>query len=127
MSQTATHAAASDGDFAHQPATVRLGDLKVCRLGFGAMRLPGKDVWGEPEDPDNAKAVLRRAVALGIKLFVIEVRNPAGIEPALRFGITGHATKSEGEAYGVPEPDELAEAIKRFPRYDFVSRLTGGS
>jgi integrase len=46
----------------------------------------------------------------------------AGIEPALRFGITGHATKSEGEAYGQPEPDELAEAIKRFPRYDFVSR-----
>jgi integrase len=35
----------------------------------------------------------------------------AGIEPALRFGITGHATKSEGEAYGQPEPEELAEAL----------------
>jgi integrase len=41
----------------------------------------------------------------------------AGIEPALRFGITGHATKSEGEAYGQPEPEELAEALKKFPRY----------
>ena len=30
------------------PSTIRLGDLEVCRLGFGAMRLPGKDVWGEP-------------------------------------------------------------------------------
>ena len=38
----------------------------------------------------------------------------AGIEPALRFGITGHC---EGEAYGQPEPEELAEALKRFPRY----------
>jgi integrase len=45
----------------------------------------------------------------------------AGIEPALRFGITGHATKSEGEAYGQPEPEELAEALKKFPRYDFVT------
>jgi integrase len=46
----------------------------------------------------------------------------AGIEPALRFGITGHATKSEGEAYGQPEPEELAEALKKFPRYEFVTR-----
>ena len=49
----------------------------------------------------------------------------ANIEPALRFGITGHATKSEGEAYGQPEPEELAEALKRFPRYDFVTRPLG--
>ena len=43
----------------------------------------------------------------------------AGIEPTLRFGITGHETKSVGETYGQPEPEELAEAIKRFPRYEF--------
>lgn len=36
------------------------------RLGYGAMRLPGKDVWGEPGDPARARAVLRRAVELGI-------------------------------------------------------------
>jgi pyridoxine 4-dehydrogenase len=55
----------SDGH-AHAPATIRLGDLEVQRLGYGAMRLPGKDVWGEPEDPARARRVLRRAVDLGI-------------------------------------------------------------
>jgi pyridoxine 4-dehydrogenase len=42
------------------------GDLPVHRLGFGAMRLTGQGVWGEPKDPAEAKAVLRRAVELGI-------------------------------------------------------------
>src|SRR6476659_1935158 len=46
--------------------TITLGDLEVQRLGYGAMRLPGKDVWGEPEDPARARTVLRRAVDLGI-------------------------------------------------------------
>jgi len=50
----------------HAPATLRLGDLEVTRMGYGAMRLPGKDVWGEPDDPQRARAVLRRAVELGI-------------------------------------------------------------
>ncbi|HUJ60132.1 MAG TPA: aldo/keto reductase [Kofleriaceae bacterium] len=54
--------------FVHGPETIRLGDLEVRRLGFGAMRLPGKDVWGEPEDPAAARAVLRRAVELGVNL-----------------------------------------------------------
>jgi hypothetical protein len=35
--------------FAHSPALIRLGNLEVVRLGYGAMRLPGPDVWGEPE------------------------------------------------------------------------------
>lgn len=52
--------------FAHAPETIRLGDLEVRRLGYGAMRLPGPDVWGEPEDPAEAKKVLGRAVELGI-------------------------------------------------------------
>jgi aryl-alcohol dehydrogenase-like predicted oxidoreductase len=52
--------------FGHAPATLRLGDLEVRRLGYGAMRLPGKEVWGEPDDPDRARKVLRRAVELGI-------------------------------------------------------------
>jgi pyridoxine 4-dehydrogenase len=54
--------------FAHLPATLRLGDLEVCRLGFGAMQLPGPRVWGPPADPARARAVLRRAVELGINL-----------------------------------------------------------
>ena len=42
------------------------GDLPVHRLGFGAMRLTGKGIWGPPEDHDEAIRVLRRAVELGI-------------------------------------------------------------
>jgi hypothetical protein len=41
--------------------TVRLGELTVNRMGYGAMRLPGDGVWGEPEDPEGARRVLRRA------------------------------------------------------------------
>jgi aryl-alcohol dehydrogenase-like predicted oxidoreductase len=40
--------------------------MEVQRMGYGAMRLPGKDVWGEPDDPDRARKVLRRAVELGV-------------------------------------------------------------
>ncbi|WP_421118511.1 aldo/keto reductase [Aquihabitans daechungensis] len=42
------------------------GDLTVHRLGYGAMQLPGKGVWGPSEDHDGALAVLRRAVSLGV-------------------------------------------------------------
>src|SRR5271163_2100820 len=42
------------------------GDLEVNRLGFGAMRIVGDGVWGEPKDAENSKAVLRRAVELGV-------------------------------------------------------------
>jgi aryl-alcohol dehydrogenase-like predicted oxidoreductase len=42
------------------------GDLEINRLGFGAMRLTGKGIWGEPKDRKEAERVLRRAVELGI-------------------------------------------------------------
>jgi pyridoxine 4-dehydrogenase len=42
------------------------GDLTVNRLGFGAMRITGDGIWGDPPDRDVAKAVLRRAVELGV-------------------------------------------------------------
>ena len=42
------------------------GDLPVWRLGFGAMRITGKGVWGPPKDRAEAIRVLRRAVELGI-------------------------------------------------------------
>lgn len=44
------------------------GDLPVYRLGFGAMRLTGEGIWGEPADRDEAIAVLRTAIELGITL-----------------------------------------------------------
>jgi pyridoxine 4-dehydrogenase len=42
------------------------GDLPVYRLGYGAMRLTGEGIWGEPKDTETAKKVLKRAVELGI-------------------------------------------------------------
>jgi pyridoxine 4-dehydrogenase len=42
------------------------GDLTVNRLGFGAMRITGQGIWGEPPDRERAQAALRQAVALGV-------------------------------------------------------------
>ncbi len=42
------------------------GELTVCRLGFGAMRITGDGIWGPPKDPASALAVLRRATELGV-------------------------------------------------------------
>jgi pyridoxine 4-dehydrogenase len=42
------------------------GELRVNRLGFGAMRITGEGIWGEPEDPEECRAVLRRALELDI-------------------------------------------------------------
>ena len=42
------------------------GDLEIGRLGYGAMRIVGEGVWGEPKDAENSKKVLRRAVELGV-------------------------------------------------------------
>jgi pyridoxine 4-dehydrogenase len=44
------------------------GDLEVRRLGFGAMRITGDGIWGPPDDPVGAKALLRRVPELGIEL-----------------------------------------------------------
>src|SRR3984885_5214529 len=42
------------------------GDLTVNRLGYGAMRITGDGIWGEPKDINGAKQVLKRAVELGV-------------------------------------------------------------
>jgi aryl-alcohol dehydrogenase-like predicted oxidoreductase len=50
-----------------QPGELSLGgDLRVRRLGFGAMRVTGDGIWGPPDDPAEARLVLQRAVALGV-------------------------------------------------------------
>lgn len=57
--------AASSTPTAAASGTITIGgDLTVNRLGFGAMRITGRGIWGEPPDLDEAKAVLRRAVEL---------------------------------------------------------------
>jgi pyridoxine 4-dehydrogenase len=44
------------------------GELEVHRLGFGAMRITGRGIWGPPDDPKEARRLLRRVVELGIDL-----------------------------------------------------------
>lgn len=60
MDTTTTSLVARSGTFAIG------GDLPVHRPGFGAMRLTGEGSWGDPDDPDEAVRVLRRAVDLGV-------------------------------------------------------------
>ena len=57
----------SNGARAADAGTVDVGgDLTVNRLGFGAMRVTGRGIWGDPPDRNAARAVLRRAVELGV-------------------------------------------------------------
>jgi aryl-alcohol dehydrogenase-like predicted oxidoreductase len=60
VSSLATQPARASGEFAIG------GDLPVVRLGYGAMRIAGPGVWGEPRDHDEVIRVLRRAVELGV-------------------------------------------------------------
>jgi len=59
------------------------GDLAVHRLGYGTMRLVGEGAWGEPNDPAEARRVLRRAVELGVTL--IDTADAYGPEIAERL------------------------------------------
>jgi pyridoxine 4-dehydrogenase len=59
----------ADASTAAAAGTIAIGaDLIVNRLGFGAMRVTGRGIWGEPPDREQAKAVLRRVVELGVNL-----------------------------------------------------------
>src|SRR5580658_5529405 len=42
------------------------GDLVVNRMGYGAMRITGDGIWGEPKDPEGAKKLLKRVVEIGV-------------------------------------------------------------
>src|SRR6266699_2098775 len=83
-----------------------LGRLCVCRVGFGAMQLPGPGVFGPPRDHDEALAVLRRAVALGVD----------HIDTAQYYG-PGVANELIREAL-FPYPDSLALVSKVGARRD---------
>lgn len=86
--------AAAAGSFALE------GDPTVNRLGFGSMRLTGEGIWGDPDDPQEAKAVLRRAVDLGVNL--IDTADSYGPEVSERLiGETLH-----------PYPEDLVIATK---------------
>jgi pyridoxine 4-dehydrogenase len=59
------------------------GDLPVHRLGFGAMRITGSGIWGEPADHDEAIAVLKLAVELGVT--IIDTADSYGPEVSERL------------------------------------------
>jgi aryl-alcohol dehydrogenase-like predicted oxidoreductase len=59
---------ASEPVSAAAAGTIKLGDLTVNRMGYGAMRITGTGVWGPPADHAGALATLRRAVELGVNL-----------------------------------------------------------
>ena len=63
------------------------GELEVNRLGYGAMRITGKGIWGEPNDSENAKKVLQRAVELGVNF--IDTADSYG--PAVSERLIGEA------------------------------------
>jgi len=92
MTPTATHA----GTFSLG------GELEVNRLGFGAMRLTGDGIWGEPANREECKKVLWRALELGINLI------------------------DTADSYG-PEVSEnlIAEALHPYPE-DLVIATKGG-
>ena len=74
--------------------TIELGDLAVNRFGFGAMRLTGEGVWGTPEDPKEARSVLRCAVDLGINF--IDTADSYGPEVSERLIAEALAPYPEG-------------------------------
>src|SRR3984957_14491396 len=76
------------------------GDLTVNRLGFGAMRITGQGVWGDPPNHDKAIATLRRAVELGVNL--IDTADSYG--PAVSENLIAEAL--------YPYPDDLVIATK---------------
>ena len=80
--------------------TWALGELEVRRIGFGAMRITGRGVWGEPASPEGARRVLRRAVELGVNL--IDTADSYGPEVSERL---------IAEALH-PYPDDLVIATK---------------
>jgi aryl-alcohol dehydrogenase-like predicted oxidoreductase len=78
------------------------GDLKVNRLGFGAMRITGDGIWGPPRDADEARRVLRRAVELDVQFI------------------------DTADSYGPDVSEELiAEALHPYPE-DLVIATKGG-
>jgi aryl-alcohol dehydrogenase-like predicted oxidoreductase len=76
------------------------GDLTVRRLGYGAMRITGRGIWGDPPDRDVAQAVLRRAVELGVNF--IDTADSYG--PAVSEELIAEALH--------PYPDDLVIATK---------------
>ena len=112
------------------------GDLVVRRMGFGAMRLTGQGVWGDPPDRARAHAVLRRAVELGVNLIdtadsygpevsetlIAEALHPypAGLVVATKGGLT---RSGPGQWHRNGRPEHLRQACEGSLRRLRVDRI----
>jgi pyridoxine 4-dehydrogenase len=113
---TATQPAKASGEF------LIGGKLPVTRLGYGAMQLTGPGVWGDPKDPDEAVAVLRRAVELGVNFidtadaygpFVADLLIKKALHPYPEGVIiatkVGHTRQGPGQWIPVGRPEYLRQ------------------
>jgi len=111
------------------------GEIEIGRLAYGAMRITGKGVWGPPEDPEEARAVLRRVQELGIDLIdtadsygpevseelIAEVLHPyKGITIATKGGLE---RTGPGEWPRNGHPDHLKQACEGSLRRLRVERI----
>jgi pyridoxine 4-dehydrogenase len=112
------------------------GELEVHRLGYGAMRITGKGVWGEPADRENAKKVLQRAVELGVDFIdTADSYGPAVSEPLIGEALAPYdkgtviATKAGLTRQGpdkwlpVGRPEYLNQQVEMSLRYLKKERL----
>ena len=130
MSTVTTVNAAASGTFTLG------GDLPVHRLGFGAMRITGRGIWGNPKDPEEAKRVLRRAIDLGINFIdTADAYGPAVSEPliggtlspypkGLVIATKGGLTRQGPDAWApVGRPEYLKQQLEMSLRYLRVERI----
>jgi aryl-alcohol dehydrogenase-like predicted oxidoreductase len=112
------------------------GDLVVRRMGFGAMRITGQGIWGDPPDRAKAHAVLRRAVELGVNLIdtadsygpevsekiIAEALHPypAGLVIATKGGLT---RSGPGQWHRNGRPEHLRKACEGSLRRLHVDRI----
>ena len=119
MAQTTTHQPAlASGEF-----TIG-GDLPIRRLGFGAMRITGPGIWGDPVNRDEALAVLKRAIELGINLIdTADSYGPNTSEQLIAEALYpypkdlviatkgGHLRRGPGDWYTDGRPESLRKAL----------------
>jgi len=112
------------------------GDLTVNRLGYGAMRITGDGIWGEPKDRESAKKVLRRAVELGVNFIdTADAYGPAVSEPLIGEALAPYsggvviATKGglvrtgPGKWEAVGRPAYLRQEVELSLRYLKTERI----
>jgi aryl-alcohol dehydrogenase-like predicted oxidoreductase len=125
--------------------TTVLGDKQINRMGFGAMQLAGPGVFGPPRDPAEARAVLRRAIELGVDhIDTSQYYGPDVVNDLIRQALhpypdnlklvtkVGARRDETGRMLPAQRPDELREGVEanlrslRVERLDLVNlRLVG--